>query len=142
MGDATLNRFLSNEVDPGLLSPLDLAFVGDCVFEMFVREALVTEANRPTGELHSMKVKLVNARAQEEAANIIADVLTDREASIYRRGRNAKTNHTPKNMSSASYHAATGFEALFGYLYLSGEIDRLRELFALIYNRQEELNSL
>ena len=137
-----MNRFLSTETDPNLLSPLDLAFLGDCVYELFVREQLVTEANRPAGDLHAAKVRLVNAEAQEAAAKALLPLLTEQEAAIFRRGRNAHTNHTPKNKSSASYHTATGLEALYGYLYLNGELDRLREFFDLIYDRQEELSSI
>ena len=135
-----MDRFLSTDVDPNLLSPLDLAFIGDCVYELFVREALVTEANRPTSELHREKVKLVNANAQEAAAHEISQFLTEEEKNIYRRGRNAHTHHTPKNMSHRSYHAATGFEALFGYLYLKGDLYRLRELFSIIYHGQHDQN--
>lgn len=137
-----MDRFLNTETDPNLLSPLDLAFLGDCVYELFVREKLVTEANRPNRDLHAAKVKLVNAEAQEAAIKALLPLLTEKEESIFRRGRNAHTNHTPKNMSSASYHAATGFEALFGYLYLKGELDRLREFFEIIYNGQEEHSSI
>ncbi len=137
-----MDRFLNTETDPNLLSPLDLAFLGDCVYELFVREKLVTEANRPNRDLHAAKVKLVNAEAQEAAIRKLLPLLTEKEASVFRRGRNAHTNHTPKNMSSASYHAATGCEALFGYLYLAGELDRLREFFEIIYNGQEESSSI
>lgn len=82
-----MDRFLSTDVDPNLLSPLDLAFIGDCVYELFVREALVTEANRPTSELHREKVKLVNANAQEAAAHEISQFLTEEEKDIYRRAQ-------------------------------------------------------
>lgn len=131
------NRFLDTPTDPNQLSPLTLAFIGDCVYEMFVREALVTEANRPGNELHTRKVKYVSATAQADAYRKIKDSLTEKEEEIFKRGRNAHTNHTPKNMSSADYHAATGFETLFGYLYLKGEIDRLRELFLMIWKDGE-----
>lgn len=137
-----MERFLSTEIDPNLLSPLDLAFIGDSVYELFVREALVSEANQPPSKLHAKKIRYVNANAQESAAHSIAAFLTDKEKEIYRRGRNAHTHHTPKHMTSASYHAATGFEALFGYLYLDGELDRLRELFQIIYHGQSEENSI
>ncbi|MBR5753090.1 MAG: ribonuclease III [Clostridia bacterium] len=137
-----MDRFLPTQTDVDRLSPLDLAFLGDCVFELFVREQLVSEANRPNRDLHAAKIKLVNAEAQEAAANLLMPLLTEKEASVFRRGRNAHTNHTPKNMSSASYHAATGLEALFGYLYLKGELDRLREFFRLIYDGQEERSSI
>ena len=105
-------RFLSNTVDPVALSPLTLAFIGDCVYELFVREALVTEANRPAGELHAQKVKYVSASAQTKAYHLIEPHLTERESSVFKRGRNAHTTHTPKNMTNADYHTATGFEAL------------------------------
>lgn len=127
------NRFLDTETEPNQLSPLTLAFIGDVVYELFVREALVTEANRPNNELHTKKVKYVSASAQASAYSAIQNSLTEKELSIFKRGRNAHTNHTPKNMSSADYHAATGFEALFGFLYLNGEINRLRELFDIIW---------
>lgn len=131
-----MDRFLDNNVDPSQLSPGTLAFIGDCVFELFVREALVTEANRPSSELHTEKVKYVSAAAQADAFRLLEGDLTEKELDIFKRGRNAHTTHTPKNMSNADYHAATGFEALFGYLYLNGELDRLRELFSKIWNRQ------
>ncbi|MBQ1452169.1 MAG: ribonuclease III [Clostridia bacterium] len=114
------------------LSPLTLAFIGDCVYELLVRESLVLEANRPSGDFHAEKIKYVSAAAQAEAFHQIEDSLTEHEAEIFRRGRNAHTTHTPKNMTSADYHAATGLEALFGYLYLSGDMARARELFAKI----------
>ncbi|HPZ00273.1 MAG TPA: ribonuclease III domain-containing protein [Clostridiales bacterium] len=128
-----MNRFLETETDPNSLSMLDLAFLGDAVHELFVRQALLLEGARPTADLHAEKVNFVNADAQAEAAAVLAPFLTEKEAKIYRRGRNAKTNHTPRNKSSAAYHAATGFEALFGYLYLDGQLARLRELFQITY---------
>ena len=137
-----MDRFLPTETDADRLSPLDLAFLGDCVYELFVREQLVSEANRPNRDLHAAKIKLVNAEAQEAAMRMLLPLLTEQEEAVFRRGRNAHTHHTPKNMSSASYHMATGFEALFGYLYLKGELDRLREFFRLIYDGQEERSSI
>ncbi len=116
------------------LSPLTLAFIGDSVFELMVREALVREANRPANDLHVEKVKFVNAAAQAEAFRLIENDLTDEELEIYKRGRNAHTTHTPKNMSPADYHSATGFEALFGFLYLEDRKDRLNELFNKIWD--------
>ncbi len=97
-----MDRFLNTETDPNRLSPLDLAFLGDCVYELFVREKLVTEANRPNRDLHAAKVKLVNAEAQEAAIRKLLPLLTEKEESVFRRGRNAHTNHTPKNMSRNS----------------------------------------
>lgn len=125
------DRLYPEEVRPGELSPLALAFVGDGVYELLVRERLLCQANRPVNELHKQAVLLVRAEAQSAAMEKIAPLLTEKEESIYRRGRNA---HTAR--SGSDYHRATGLEALFGFLYLSGEIDRVRELFAVI--TQEE----
>jgi ribonuclease-3 family protein len=118
-------------------SPNTLAFIGDTVYELFVRESLVTEANRPVSELNKRKVSLVNCEAQSEAVRRITPSLTDEELSVYKRGRNAFTKNTPKNSSVADYHSATGLEALFGYLYLSGRVDRLRELFEIVIGKSE-----
>lgn len=90
-----------------------------------VRERLVREANRPAGVLHKRAVELVRAEAQAAAMERLLPLLTEEEAAAYRRGRNAHTART-----GGDYHKATGLEALFGYLYLSGHIDRVRELFA------------
>ncbi len=120
------------DCNPKMLSPLNLAFVGDTVFDLFVRESLVCEANRPVNKLHKEATKLVKAQAQAEAAQKILPMLTEDEMSVFKRGRNAHTNHKAKNASEGDYHYATAMEALFGYLYLSGEVDRLRELFEAI----------
>ena len=103
------------------ISPLTLAFVGDGVYDLLVREYLVNNANRPVGMLNKLKVSLVNCKSQAKFAMHIMPSLTDRELSVYKRGRNAAPKCTPKNSSVADYHSATGLEALFGYLYLSGE---------------------
>ena len=122
--------------NPNLLSPSVLAFVGDAVYGLMVRTALA-EVNRPSGELHKLSVKLVNATAQAEAYKIIEPELTDKEISVFKRGRNFKTGNTPKNTSGGDYHTATGLETLFGFLYLMGEDDRLKALFDIIWNNSE-----
>lgn len=127
-----MERFFNGECDPKLLSPLTLAFIGDTVYDLFVREELVCQANRPVGKLHNAAVRLVNAQSQARAAEIIAPLLSEEELSVFKRGRNAKPHHLPKNASESDYHHATGLEALFGYLYLQGNIERLRELFDYI----------
>ncbi len=127
-----MNRFLDSPCSPESLSPLNLAFIGDAVYEIFVREMLVCEANRPVNKLHGEAIKYVRAQAQAKAAEKIMPLLTENELSVLKRGRNAHTNHKAKNADHADYHYATGFEALFGYLYLKGELDRLRELFAAV----------
>lgn len=125
-------RFTDLEVSPKQLSPLNLAFIGDCVYEMLVRETLVCNANRPVNDLHRESVKYVSAKAQTEAFAKIKDVLTEDELAQFKRGRNAKVGHSPKSATDAEYHTATGVESLFGYLYLSGKIDRIKELFKII----------
>ncbi len=114
------------------ISPLTLAFVGDGVYDLLVREYLVKSANRPVGKLNSIKVSLVNCKSQARFAKEIMPKLTEKELSVYKRGRNSAPKCTPKNSSVADYHSATGLEALFGYLYLNGENDRIKELFSLI----------
>ncbi len=127
-----MNRFLDLSCDVKMLSPLNLAFVGDTVFDLFVRESLVCQANRPVNKLHKEATKLVKAQAQAQAAQKIMPLLSEEEMSVFKRGRNAHTNHKAKNASEGDYHYATGVEALFGYLYLKGDIDRLRELFSVM----------
>ena len=125
-------RFIDKEVSPRQLSPLNLAFVGDCVYEILVRETLVCDANRPVNDLHRESVKYVSAKAQTEAFAKIKDFLTEDETAQFKRGRNAKVGHSPKSATDAEYHTATGVEALFGYLYLNGEAERIKELFKII----------
>lgn len=122
---------------PKQLSPTTLAFLGDGVFGLLVREKLC-ECDRPSGELHSRSVKLVNATAQAKAFRLIEPMLTEEELSVFKRGRNAHTSTTPKHSTNGEYHAATGLEALFGYIYLSGNDARLRELFTVIWNSFSE----
>lgn len=125
-------RFVDKEVNAKQLSPLNLAFIGDCVYEMLVRESLVLEANRPVNDLHRESVKYVSAKAQTEAFEKIKDMLTEEETAVFKRGRNAKVGHSPKSATEGEYHCATGVEALFGYLYLSEQTDRIKELFSQI----------
>lgn len=125
-------RFYDKDCNPEQLSPLTLAFIGDSVFDLFVRERLICLANRPVNVLHSMAVTSVKASAQAAAAKKIAPSLSEKELSVFKRGRNAHTNHKAKNASESDYHYATGLETLFGYLYLSGNLSRLRELFDLM----------
>jgi ribonuclease-3 family protein len=125
-------RFIDKDVNPKQLSPLNLAFVGDCIYEILVRESLVTSANRPVNDLHKQSVKFVSARAQTQAFEKIKDTLTEEELAVFKRGRNAKVGHSPKSATEGEYHCATGVEALFGYLYLNDEIDRIKELFLII----------
>lgn len=127
-------RFVDKNVNPKQLSPLNLAFIGDCVYEMLVRETLVVDANRPVNDLHRESVKFVSAKAQTEAFEKIKDILTEEETTQFKRGRNAKVGHSPKSATEGEYHCATGIETLFGYLYLTEQLDRIKELFSIINN--------
>ena len=113
-------------------SPLALAFLGDSVYEILVREYLVREANRPAAKLHEQKIQLVCAAFQAQAIDRLIPLLTEEETAVYKRGRNAN-NTVPRHTSAQDYHKATGLEALFGYLHLLGEQARLEELFAAIF---------
>lgn len=125
-------RFIDKDINPKQLSPLNLAFIGDCVYEMLVRESLVAEANRPVNDLHKESVKFVSAKAQTQAYEKIKDILTEEETAVYKRGRNAKVGHSPKSATEGEYHCATGIEALFGFLYLNDRTERIKELFSKI----------
>ncbi|MCI8385478.1 MAG: ribonuclease III [Acutalibacter sp.] len=118
--------------DYRLLSPLDLAFVGDGVFDLLCRELLLRGGSCPVKKLHQRKTELVNCQAQARALEKLWPGLSEEERAVALRGRNAHVGHVPKNASTADYHGATALEALFGWLYLGGETQRLRELFQLI----------
>ena len=121
-----MDRLYPQDQDLHTLSPLALAFVGDGVYSLMVRERLLSQANRPVNDLHRLAVREVRAEAQAAAMDRLLPHLTEEEEAVFKRGRNA---HTAR--SGADYHRATGLESLFGYLYLAGRIDRVRELFAL-----------
>lgn len=125
-------RFLDFDVDLKEISPLTLAFAGDCVYEMLVRESLVCRANRPVADLHRESVKFVSAAAQTAAFGKIEAFLSEDELRQFKRGRNAKVGHLPKSATEAEYHTATGLEALFGWLYFTEQLSRMRELFKII----------
>lgn len=120
-------------------SPLTMAFLGDCVYELMVRSAIVEAGSTPVGNLHSAKIRLVCAGFQARAAEQLMEVLTDEEAAVFRRGKNATGNTVPHNASRSDYCKATGLEALFGYLQLTGNTQRMEALFSIIWNMREEL---
>ena len=127
-----MERFIQQPCDPRQFSPLTLAFMGDAVFEMFVRERLVCQGNCSVNKLHKRAVEQVCCQAQAAAAQSLLPLMTEEEQEVYHRGRNAHVNHVPKNADPADYHAATALETLFGYVYLKGELDRLRLFFSII----------
>jgi len=114
------------------ISNLGLAHIGDCVYELLVRSRLICSGRSTSAGLHRETVKYVSAPAQAAAVEKILPSLTDEERDVYRRGRNTRVNSVPKNADIGQYHAATGLEALFGWLYLKGSHERINELFAII----------
>ncbi|MDY3118137.1 MAG: ribonuclease III domain-containing protein [Peptoniphilus sp.] len=109
-------------------NPLVLAYIGDCVFELFVRSKILHN-NEKVAALHRASAKKVKASAQAELSEAIGDFFTEEEAAVFRRGRNAHPKTMAKNASMADYRKATGFECLIGYLYGSGQTDRLLDYF-------------
>ncbi len=118
--------------DVNKISMLGLAHVGDAVYELLYRSKLCTDGHTAVAEMHRMTVAFVRAEAQAEAAAKLLPVLTQDETSVFKRGRNAKVNSVPHNADIGQYHAATGLEALFGWLYLMGRTERINELFNII----------
>jgi ribonuclease-3 family protein len=128
-------EFDCKDVDLRTYSPLTLAFLGDCVYDIIIRTVVVERGNRAPQGLHKKKSYLVNAKTQKELIESIQDLLTEEEESVYRRGRNAKSYTTAKNASVGDYRKATGFEALLGYLYLDDKMDRVMYLIKEGLNR-------
>ncbi len=117
------------EREAGQYSPLALAFLGDSVYDTLVREFLLCKANMPVSKLHSAKIKLVCAEFQSSVYDALAESLTDRELSVLKRGRNSTGNTVPKHANATDYRRATALECLFGYLFLTGQNDRIAHLF-------------
>ncbi len=118
-----------SKTDAKQYSPLTLAFLGDAVYSLLVREMLLKTANRPTNALHKESIKLVNANCQAEMIKKVLPLLTEEEEAIFKRGRNAHSGHVPKNQSDSDYRYATGLETLYGYLYLIGDFERITYIF-------------
>lgn len=107
------------------MKPLVLAFVGDCVYELYVRNFLITEKYRDVNDLHRKSVFFVKAKAQAHILHELEEELTEDEQNFVRRGRNAHPHTVPKNADVVDYRYATAYEALIGYLYLSDNKERL-----------------
>lgn len=117
------------------LNPLNLAFIGDTVWEGFIRDRIFPKLkNHPASVLHQTCVRYVRADAQSDALEAILDSLTEEEVTMFKRGRNQKSAHVPRNAVLADYRRATGFEALLGYLYLTAQSDRLQEVMDLAFH--------
>lgn len=119
------NLFGAEKVDADQLSPLMLAYVGDAVYELIVRTALLRYGNSSTKNVNRRAIKYVSAPSQARMAESLLPMLSEKETEIYKRGRNANPHTRAKNASVIDYRKATGYEALMGYLYLKGENDRL-----------------
>jgi Uncharacterized protein conserved in bacteria len=129
-----LNSVMST-ADARSLNPLVLAFVGDSVQQLYVRTKLVESSSGKSGALHKLAVKEIKAVAQAEALERLLPLFTEEETAVYKRARNSKANTTAKNASVADYKKASGFEAVLGFLYLSGQHERLA--FLLNVNNEE-----
>lgn len=122
------NTFPGKQQDVRTYSPLTLAYIGDAVYDLIIRTVVVERANRPANDLHWITVKYVSANAQSRIVQALMEEFTEEEQSVYRRGKNSKPHTTAKNATVADYLKATGFEAVIGYLYLTGRMDRALEL--------------
>lgn len=121
-------------IKPSQFSPLALAYIGDGVYELYVRTRVISEnITLPAHKLHLKTVKYVKASAQSASIDAMSEYLTDEETAVFKRGRNAKSPTTPKNADILDYRRATGFEALIGYLYLKNDKARLDELMSIAY---------
>ena len=125
------------ETDPAQYSPLALAYLGDAVYELIVRERVLKEGNRQVGKLHKKSTGYVNAGAQADLIMKIWDALTDEEKAVYKRGRNSNAHAAPKNQDVIAYRKATGFEALIGWLYLCGDTERIFDLLDMAEQKAE-----
>ncbi len=128
-------QFGNPEVDIRTYSPLVLAYIGDGVFDLVIRSVVVGKGNTKAGRLHKRTSRIVKAHTQAMMVKALADVLTEEEAGIYRRGRNAKSPNIAKHATVEDYRKATGFEALVGYLYLTDRFERIVELSKLAMQR-------
>ena len=117
-----------NETDVNMLSPITWAYVGDAIYELYIRTNLVNNSKLKPHKLHIESIKYVKAKAQADILKRIEDSLTDAEKDIVRRARNAENHHLPKNADPADYMYSTAFEGLIGYLYLTKKDERLKEI--------------
>ena len=127
---------LAADVDYRSLSGLSLAFIGDAVYELFIRKYILSKGEARVKDLHKDTVRLVNADFQADMIDVLLTNLREDEISVFKRGRNAHAGHTPKNKSEAQYHKSTGFEALIGYLYLKKDFERLDFIFSEVLKNE------
>ncbi len=133
---------MEHNVDLKTVSTSALAYLGDSVLEVCVRRYLVERGLATSAHLNTEALKYVRASAQAEAVKRIIPILTEEESAVFRRGRNVGHTSTPKSASVSEYRMATGMEALFGYLYLSGAHERISELFKEAYNTDRIMKNI
>ena len=119
--------------DAKMFSPLALAYIGDSVYEVYVRSKVLEGGNTPVNKLHKTSTGYVSARAQSKIVHALESQLSPEELAVYKRGRNAHSNTSAKNADIVDYRHATGFEALIGYLFISGDYERLNEIIELSF---------
>jgi len=124
--------------DAAQAAPLTLAYIGDTVYDLYVRTLLLQKSDAAVHSLHMMATKLVRASAQARVSERLLPLFTEQEAAVFRRGRNAHIGTVPRSASIGDYRAATGLEAVLGYLFLKGEDARIRELMTAALLQQEE----
>jgi len=130
---------MKNEKEVNLMSPITWAYVGDSVYELYIRKHLVETTNLKPNKLHIEAVKFVKAKSQAEILNRIYEELTEKEQDIVRRTRNTENHHLPKNAELKDYIYATAFEGLIGYLYLTNDTKRLEEILKQCTNVECEM---
>ncbi len=130
--------FSLKEVDVQTYSPLTLAYIGDCIYDLIIKTIVISEGNKQVQKLHKETSAYVQASAQSAIMRVIQPLLTPEELKIYKRGRNAKSISSAKNQSITDYRRATGFEALVGYLHLSKEWKRMVDLIKIGIEGLEE----
>lgn len=142
MEKSLMNTALSagQHVDIKAYSPLTLAYMGDAVYELFIRTHVVTRGNAPVNKLNRTASRLSRAATQSAMAEQLMESFTEEELAVYRRGRNAHSYTKAKNATTGDYRRATGLEAVFGYLYLTGDTDRIAALIqtGLLRVREQE----
>ena len=133
------------ETDVMMLNPLVWAYIGDAVYEVYVRSYVISEGKRNAGDLHRGSINFVKAEAQSDILETLLPKLTEEEQNIVRRGRNTKTTHVPKNAHVIDYRRATALEALIGYLYLMKRYERMDEIMGIIFetwNKEKQSNTV
>lgn len=128
LGDLRIKEYTKDEAR--LLNSLQLALIGDAVYEVFIRNSILANNDQlSANKIHRTAIGYVKAKSQAKAIHILEDELNEEESYVYKRGRNTKSATVPKNADVRDYRMATGFEALVGYLYLIGDLDRLTYIF-------------